>query len=151
MYLLCDHMVSWSNLCSTSSVGSPIVFSPAGFHLLSQHSLQLGCPRDTVHASQTPAGVTWGILEKLLFFLREGSDPNGTTPFSFFPHEPEWYVCLVLWWPPETPEEWPRESQRWNPELWQMLSCWASENNASNCLPLGFLLNRKRQSSLRLS
>lgn len=144
MYRLCDHMISCSNLCSTSLIGGPISLLPCR---LSQNSLQLRWPWDPVHASQTHAGVTWGILEKLLCFLREGSDPDGTIPFSFFPPW-TWMVRLVLWWPRETPEEWPRESQGWNPELWQMLSGWSSGNNASNCLPLGFLLNRKRQSSL---
>lgn len=152
MYPFWEHMISCSNLCNTSCGQHfdwrPHQPFPSGFHLLSQHSLQFRWPWDTVHDNQTHAGASWRTLEKLLLFQTNGLDSDGTIPV--FPPR-TWMGCPVLWRPSETPEEWCRESQSSNSELWQGLSCRDNWNKANNCLLLGFLLSKKRERSIYLS
>ena len=150
---LWGHMTSCSNLGRTSYGrhlgGQPYQPSPYRLplalpaFLAAQVAMWHGpCQSDTCTSQLRDSGKAFASPEKRV-------RPAGTIPFSF----PPWtqMVCQVLWWPAKTPEEWPRESQGWWPELWHRLSCWVSWNNASNRLPLGCLLIKKRQSPIGLS
>lgn len=81
MYPLCDHNIVCLNLCNTSLVGALSAFSPAGFHLLSQLSLQLGWPWDKASPCQS---------DTCRSHLRDSGKA------FVFPDRPRWYHPFLL-------------------------------------------------------
>lgn len=97
----------------------------------------------SLSANQMYAEVTWGILEKLLPFMKKESDPAGTIPFSFFPPGTE-MVCLVEWWPSKSPEEWPKESQGCWPRILTSVELLSQLSHCQQLPPSGLLIKQEK-------